>query len=227
MINLKLISQKTLFILWGIFATVSISPLLAVLIYLLVCDYAMMQYAMYPLLTDHDLMYMSFLRRPLVSDDSLLTSSIATCVLGLGVVFAIIKRDFFILIICCLLSAGILFGRNELAQAQVELYAGNAKIGCYVWNSKECKNMLGLPTSSKDFSMYKDEKTRTFSQEYKKEFASIADSVPSGWYDVILSVPGGAYLMSPLVLFNSEELKIKIDVQRKELANRLNNKPDK
>jgi len=92
-----------------------------------------------------------------------------------------------------------------------------AKIGCFVWESKECQAMLGLQGSGALPSMYvpREEADRTgdvYAGWYNKALADTRSKVSA------LSIPGTA--IAPLLAFHTDELNAWLNAQRDELARR-------
>lgn len=95
--------------------------------------------------------------------------------------------------------------------------ANLAKVGCFVWDSKECQAMLGLHGKGVQLSMYvpRDEADRTgevYADWYNKALAG------ARLKESVLPVPGTA--LAPLLVFHTDELNALLNTQRAELARR-------
>ncbi|RQR65297.1 hypothetical protein DIE18_02095 [Burkholderia sp. Bp9125] len=92
-----------------------------------------------------------------------------------------------------------------------------AKVGCFVWESKECQEMLGLHGTGTLLSMYvpREEADRTgdvYADWYDKAMADARAKVSA------LAIPGTA--IAPLLAFHTDELNARLNAQRAELARR-------
>ncbi|MBU9199839.1 hypothetical protein KTD31_00300 [Burkholderia multivorans] len=91
--------------------------------------------------------------------------------------------------------------------------AGTAKIGCYVWDTRECKTMLGVPADNAP-SMYRP-----------RAEADATGEVYAVWYEkartglkphtLLVAAP---LLSVPYYAFHPEELNAKLNAQRNEVA---------
>lgn len=130
--------------------------------------------------------------------------------MGLGVGLA--KQSILPVISTVLMLVGISLNSEGL-MVRIGIATDTVKIGCFVYETTECRVMLGLP-AGKTQSRYG------------------ADGLDAGWYqaarekaitanpsDIALqSVPGWAFLQAPFYVTDTESIKQKVAQQRAALA---------
>ncbi|BCR26245.1 TPA: hypothetical protein ACKSJR_006115 [Pseudomonas aeruginosa] len=132
-------------------------------------------------------------------------------------VLNLLRGSVFGLIMAVLGLAGIL-ATSERVALQQGILDGDLKIGCYSYESLECRSMLEVPTLDAP-SIYKNP-SELRGDGYADWYAPIrAKALSESKTSLPNTVPGVAFLKSPLtLLFYRDELKSKISTQRAEVA---------
>ncbi|CAD0264228.1 hypothetical protein DENIT_20117 [Pseudomonas veronii] len=109
---------------------------------------------------------------------------------------------------------------SEVHALRQGLLSGDMRIGCYVYESMECRKMLDLPVGDTK-SIYKaGERGRGGRPEYADWYAPLRDQLKASVGIAFPStLPGVALLKSPISLFRLDEMKATLEAQRQELAN--------
>lgn len=71
------------------------------------------------------------------------TAMALTC-LVMGALIGFAKRSALTMLTGLLMATVLHLGTSETAQFRLGAAVGTARIGCYVWDSKECRSMLGI-----------------------------------------------------------------------------------
>lgn len=121
-------------------------------------------------------------------------------------------------IVAGLLMAMALFvGGGERATVRVGILDGTIRIGCYVPESLECKQMLGLPQEGAQ-SLYKStDSTAEWAPWYAAKRAAL-ESEDLSFRKTFYVQPCGALLRAPLYLGSADTLKELVIKQRQEVA---------
>jgi len=108
------------------------------------------------------------------------------------------------------------FGMGRGAVTRIGIYEDVIKIGCFVPNSLECRDMLHLPKDGA-LSMYNDKSqpTRwTVHQDWYRQARSEEVSSAQEQLAGLLSVPGAVLFRAPLYWNRADELAEKVNLQR-------------
>lgn len=167
------------------------------------------------LITTEDMKSSSWLSSPTIvmHFGGFMANAMGTTALIVGAVIAIAKKTPFPAI-----SGIILFSSLQAAFAPQVVYSSGIyndtiKIGCYVWESKDCQDMLGYPKEKVSFNKYNKDDTAQFTPEYLLAFKALAVK-PSPTEIALSSMPGAYFLMSPFTAFHFDDVKKKIQEQR-------------
>lgn len=113
---------------------------------------------------------------------------------------------------CCALAT------SESAALRLGVLQGDARIGCYTYESLECRKMLKLPIEDARSIYIADRNDASVGHQFADWYAEqrvafntkIRSSIPS-------TIPGVALLNAPWTLLKTDELKNLLDSQRAEL----------
>lgn len=135
----------------------------------------------------------------------------------IGIAIGTMKNRIATIVFSVALGSTIFLAGRPSVQFIAAVDASSAKVGCFVWESKECLSMLGLHAKGTPPSMYvpRDEADRTgdvYADWYNKALAGARSKAS------VLPVPGTA--MAPLLAFHTDELNVRLNAQRAELAYR-------
>lgn len=130
--------------------------------------------------------------------------------MGLGISFA--KQS----LLPCLASAALLCGvslNSEQLMVRIGIATDTIKVGCFVYEAKECRVMQGLPAMEAP-SRYGEDGLNADWYVTARQKAVTARPT-----DVALqSIPGWAYLQAPLYVTDAPRIKAKLEQQRADLA---------
>lgn len=130
--------------------------------------------------------------------------------MGLGIAFA--KQS----LLPCLASAALLCGvslNSEQLMVRIGIATDTIKVGCFVYEAKECRVMQGLPAMEAP-SRYGDDGLNADWYVTARQKAVTARPT-----DVALqSIPGWAFLQAPLYVTDAPRIKAKLEQQRADLA---------
>lgn len=109
-----------------------------------------------------------------------------TCLVT-GVLIGVAKRSLPAVLTGVFVAATLHFGASETAQFRFNAAMGTAKIGCYVWDSKECRGMLGVPAGIAP-SMYlpaaeQARNGKVFTNWYENKLESL--EFPGGFHSTV------------------------------------------
>lgn len=130
----------------------------------------------------------------------------------MGLAIALAKQSLLPVISSVLILGGLSLNSEEL-MVRIGIATDTVKIGCFVYETTECRVMLGLP-AGKTQSRYGSDGLNTDWYQAAREKAITAN--PS---DIALqSVPGWAFLQAPFYVTDTEALRQKVAQQRSALA---------
>ena len=191
--------------------------LMLVLLYLIICVFSAISLAVQVPISDAEMLDVSFLSQRLgLQYHGMLFG-------GLFLAFALLQlvnRNIVLGGLCGFIACCVVLATSEVAAFRQGLLTGDARLGCYVYQSLECRKMLDVPVGSAK-SIYSEtakdwDKGNIYASWYAPERArfkaAVASPVPS-------TLPGVALLMSPVTLFQIDEVKVRLEAQRKELSN--------
>ncbi|WP_126223626.1 hypothetical protein [Burkholderia ambifaria] len=133
----------------------------------------------------------------------------------MGIAIGMMQHRMVTIAFSVVLGSTIFLAGRPSVQFIAAVDANTAKVGCFVWESKECRAMLGLHETGTLPSMYvpREEADRTgdvYAGWYNKALADARSKVRA------LSVSGTA--IAPLLVFHTDELNAKLNAQRAEVA---------
>lgn len=136
----------------------------------------------------------------------------ATC-LVMGAVIGITRNAAFPVLSGVFFAVVLHAAGSPTVQLRESVAGGTAKIGCFVWDSKECRQMLGVPVSNAR-SMYvpRAEADRTgevYEDWYLKARRKLEPSL------LQTTIP---LLKAPYYALNTDELNARLNAQRAEVA---------
>lgn len=137
-----------------------------------------------------------------------------TIVVMVTMVVSISKKDVPSLIYGILLSLCWALSGTFPVTYEGGIYSDTIKIGCYVWDSKNCQQMIGVNVTSSVEKYNRNDSSR-HTPEYRERLSK--EVKPTEWMTAIGSMPGGYFLMAPFVIVKRTEVNYKIDSQRKAL----------
>lgn len=165
-------------------------------------------------LTGDDLVYASWLPSYTTAThfSGFMAWAMGATMLLMGLGMGLAKQSILPVISAVLMLGGLSLNSEEL-MVRIGIATDTVKIGCFVYETTECRVMLGLP-AGKTQSRYG------------------ADGLNAGWYqaardkaitanpsDIALqSVPGWAFLQAPFYVTDTEYIKQKVAQQRAALA---------
>ncbi|VVP30323.1 hypothetical protein [Pseudomonas fluorescens] len=133
-------------------------------------------------------------------------------VIGFGILFIVTGRGLMNGLAMVPIGVCMIVSSNEASLFRAAVIDGTAKIGCFSYEGRECREMLSLDTAG-TLPMYQDP---TSENGYEKL---------SPWYaDVRKNLKGTGYLVpdsffsSPFLLMHAKEWRLLFDSQRAELA---------
>jgi hypothetical protein len=134
--------------------------------------------------------------------------------LAISIALAVSQSSIRPLAIALVLTTGMELAMSKEMMVQVGVANGSIKIGCYVYEARECREMLGVPA-------------RGAKSRYEPPSAQAKDFRDAQWYKQALGsqeisifdvMPGGYFLRTPFLLGHTAELTAKLDKQRTEVA---------
>lgn len=190
--------------------------LILVLLYLIVCVISAISLAVQVPVSDAEMLDVSFLSQRLGLQYH------GTLFGGLLLAFAllqVVNRNIVLGGLCVFFACCAVLATSEVAAFRQGLLTGDARLGCYVYQSLECRKMLDVPVGSSKSIYSKTGKgwdegdiyASWYAPERARFKAAVASPIPS-------TLPGVALLMSPITLFQIHEVKARLEAQRKELA---------
>lgn len=192
----------------------AIAVLLLCHVYLVVCVIATLVLGAQSGLTDADMQHASFL-------STRLGLEFHGAVFG-GLIFAYGLLNLFscnaIGLVLALFGFSGILACSERAALQQGVLDGDMRIGCYSYESLECRKMLKLPEQDAP-SIYKNPSERRASGYADWYIPVRAKAISEADVALPNTLPGVALLKSPVTLFlHLDELKAKIASQQSELA---------
>lgn len=136
---------------------------------------------------------------------------VLTVTMALGI--AIVKQSGKVLLLGILAASAVFQAGSEVTIVRVGIDTGAIKIGCFVYESKECHDMLGIRSNSAP-SIYASETQRSHGHVYADWYVEALPSHASSFIDLI---PGGYLLRTPFLIGRESELRDKIKTQRAEV----------
>ncbi|MBW9240945.1 hypothetical protein I6U33_26815 [Pseudomonas carnis] len=191
--------------------------LMLVLLYLIICVISAISLAVQVPISDAEMLDVSYLSPRLGFQYH------GFLFVGLFLAFALLQlvnQNIVLGGLCAFIACCAVFATSEVAAFRQGLLTGDARLGCYVYQSLECRKMLDVPVGSAK-SIYSEtakdwDKGDIYASWYAPERArfkaEVASPIPS-------TLPGVALLMSPVTLFQIDEVKARLGAQRKELSN--------
>lgn len=151
---------------------------------------------------------------PLHFTTGVLPISMGVMFILVGIAMAIARSSFLSALLGISLGVFLCFGGGEATVLRLAVAQGWAKIGCWTYTSRECREMLNLPTDNA-LSMYGADGA------WAEWYTKIRANEPA---PLLYSMPGVTYLTAPLVAMNIDGLISRIRQQRAQVA-RMRNTP--
>lgn len=170
-------------------------------------------------LTEADLHVASWLGSPstALAFGTALSVAIAGVGAVMGILLSIAKQSPFPFLGGMALVAFSLVASNQKAVTSIGLLEGTVKLGCYVEDTRECRQMLHLPWAENLPSMYEESEAHLrYSAAYLKKLRSVAPEALVQ-RSTFVSIPGGALLRAPLYWDALPHLEAKVVAQRQAL----------
>lgn len=170
-------------------------------------------------LTEQDIAWASWLPSPSVALH--LSGGALGSVLGLavglfGIALAVANRSAVPLVLGLAFALATNQGLREASVVRVGILDDVIKVGCFVPETHECKQMLGLSRPG-EFRIYPVREPRTDSPAYTRQYSERRSEVvsePQVKRAMLHSMPFGAWLRAPVYLGAADQLKAKLEAQR-------------
>lgn len=136
----------------------------------------------------------------------------------MGLAIGMMTNRIALIVFSVALGSAIFLAGRPSVQFIAAVDANSAKVGCFVWESKECQAMLGLHGTGTLPSMY-----------VSREEADRTGDVYAGWYNKAVAgarskealfIPAAGAALASLLAFHTDELNARLNAQRAELARR-------
>jgi len=130
--------------------------------------------------------------------------------MGLGISFA--KQS----LLPCLASAALLCGvslNSEQLMVRIGIATDTIKVGCFVYEAKECRVMQGLPAMEAPSRYGEDGLNADWYVTARQKAATARPTNVA-----LQSIPGWAFLQAPLYVTDAPRIKAKLEQQRADLA---------
>lgn len=134
-------------------------------------------------------------------------------IIVLGCISIVLRQSLFPIFIHIPLGICLLVFNDQEAVFRSAALQGMAKIGCYSYEARECREMHGLDTTGAP-SMYQAAMLDNEQSRYAPWYLEVRNKVPA---PVVLDLPGVSFLLSPFDLQKAEELNQLLSTQRSEL----------
>lgn len=184
--------------------------------YFLACIGSTLWISVQGAITQEDIKNSSWLSSPttVLHFSGFMGSALSVAAVLIGSAIAVVRKSLIPLVtsvvFCSLLQSAF---SSQLVYSS-GIYNGTIKVGCYVWESKDCQELLGYPKEKGTFSKYNKDNTAEITPEYLTAFESLPGK-PSSSVIAVSSMPGAYFLMSPFTAYHFKEIEHKLQEQRK------------
>jgi hypothetical protein len=136
----------------------------------------------------------------------------AVFVIGIGILLAVTGRGLITGLAMVPIGVCMLVFSNDAALFRSAVIDGTAKIGCFSYEGRECREMLSLDTAG-TLPMYQDPTSENGHEKLSPWYADVRKNLKGTGYFV-----PDSFHSSPFILMHAEELRALLDSQRAELA---------
>lgn len=193
--------------------------------YLLICMGCSMWIVSQGLVQEQDMKYSSWLVSPTIVQHfgGFMSIGLSATLLLMGLAISVVRSFIMPFIVSIIICSVLQLSFNDQVVYSGGIYTNTIKVGCYVWEVKDCKSMLGQTTNDSDFSRYSKDDTSIYTPEYLAALASVKNK-PDATAVGLLTMPGAYMLISPFTAMHFKEVKESLEAQRAELNTKLKHK---
>lgn len=206
-------------------ALMSIIAALSVILYLAVCTLAAVYLNINLTITPDDIKYSSWIISPTTATHFTtgpLVMGLSATMLLVGIGVGVAKSSVFSVLPALLLVTALNLAGSAPVLYGAGIDTGGIKIGCYVPESKTCREQLGLPITESTIRTYNlNSDDGLYTPEYRARRSELGYSGDEG---LGLNIPGAVFLRAPITAMHLPDIKEKIRVQRLELETLKSNR---
>jgi len=205
---------------WYVLASLLLLPVVAV-IWFMVCLFSTAWLAYHVPLTEQDLQWASWLISYSTATHfghGYLAMAMAVAAVLMGLAMAVARRTPIPLIAGLLMAGSLYVVSIEGTVVRVGLLAGHIKIGCYVYEMRECHDMFGLDSTG-------------LRSRYAARSGHPGAGEDAAWYvkqrgdisaNSLFVLPGAAFLVTPFYLTQTDAINAMLEAQRAEVQQYIN-----
>jgi hypothetical protein len=118
----------------------------------------------------------------------------------------------------CLIGTSLLVAPSPAHMLRMGVASGTARVGCYVYAMRECREMLGLAVGDtrSRYPVRGVEPAGDYAGWYRLSFALLHPRRPE-LADLVSTLPGGYFMLGPRHAFDAQSINHALSSQREEL----------